>query len=190
MGKRLFIAVKVKFGQETTKAFHYIQRQLEREKIKWVDPDNVHLTIKFLGDTDEELIDDIKQSLENITQAFPPTRLKMKSMGVFPGMHRPRVLWLGLEHDPVVWQMAATIEQAMTSLGFEPEERDFKPHITLGRIKFLRDRRTLQHLLDKYNNHFFQEIPVDKIILYESQLQPSGPIYTPLGRFRLGGHGN
>ena len=190
MGKRLFIAVKVKFDQDTTKAFHYIQSQLEREKIKWVDPHNVHLTLKFLGDTDEGLIDDIKQNLENITQAFPPTRLEMKSMGVFPGVHRPRVLWLGLEHDPVVWQLTAAIEEAMTSLGFEPEEREFKPHITLGRIKFLRDRKALQHLLDRYNDHFFQDIPVDEVVLYESQLQPSGPIYTPLGRFPLTGQGS
>ena len=187
MGKRLFIAVKVKFDHDTLKAYHYIQSQLEGEKIKWVDPHNVHMTIKFLGDTDEGLIDEIKLRLDDIARSFPPTQLNMKSIGVFPGMYRPRVLWLGLEYEPIVWQLAATIEEAMETLGFEPERRDFKPHITLGRIKFLRDKRALQYLLDKYKNYFFQQIPVKEIILYESELQPTGPVYTPLGRFSLKG---
>ncbi len=185
MAKRLFIAIKVKFDPDTYKAFHYIQDQLYREKIKWVDVDNVHLTIKFLGDTDEDLIPEIKNALEDLTQGFNSTRLKMRSIGVFPNLQRPRVLWIGLEDNETVSQLAKSIDEAMTTLGYEPEQREFKPHITLGRIKFLRDRRTLQQLIDKYDGHYFQDIPVEEIILYESQLRREGPVYTALGKFPL-----
>ncbi len=186
MDKRLFIATKIKFTQQVYGAFHYIKDNLAKGKIKWTDMEQSHITLKFLGQTDEELIPQIEQELAQIAIHTQPTTVKMQSIGVFPNMRRPRVLWLGLEENQILTQLASDIDLAMSGLGFQREERDFRPHITLGRIKFLPDRQALEHIIDKYSGYYFQDIPVRQIILYQSELMPQGPVYTALARFDLG----
>ncbi len=188
MGKRLFIAVKLPLNRQTRDNIGFIQNKLRYEKIKWVEPRNMHLTLKFLGDTDEQIIPEIKESLKKVAEQIPENKVKITGLGVFPDPFRPRVLWMGFEYGQALKDMYDLIEAEMEQLGYEREERDFKPHLTLGRIKFMKNRKDLQYLLDKFKNTEFQQVVVDKIILFESQLFPSGPKYYELAEFQLQGN--
>ena len=185
MTKRLFIAIDIKPDRDTLNHIHRIQNRLSDEAIKWVDTSGIHLTLKFLGETDEALIPEIEEKLRQIASTHKSTRLEMRSMGVFPNPQRPRVIWLGMTSDGILSDLVKRIDNRMQELGYQPEEREFKPHITLGRVKFLKNRKNLQKLLDTYSQTYFQDIPVDEIILYESQLTPKGARYTALARFKL-----
>ena len=185
MGKRLFIAAKLPLSDQTRKKIDFIRDRLNYEKIKWVEPQNVHLTLKFLGDTDEELIPQIEEKLQQIAGQIPVNQVEVKGLGVFPNPFKPRVLWLGLQYEPALKELYDLIENEMELLGYEREHRDFKPHITLGRIKFLKNRKNLQFLLDKFKNTEFQSVKVNKIILFESELFPTGPVYTELAELQL-----
>ena len=183
--KRLFIAIPVEFQAKTIEHINDIKDELWSEKIRWVDTGNVHLTLKFLGDTPEELIDEIDASLNEIVENFSATSLNINGLGVFPNIHRPRVIWLGLSENEILSELYAQIEKQMQVLGFEPENRPFSPHLTLGRVKFLHNIRQLDRLIAKYKNFHFQDLPVKKVILYESILRPQGPLYTALGTYNL-----
>jgi 2'-5' RNA ligase len=185
MGRRLFIAIKVSPDADTLNHIYRIVKRLEGEAIKWVDFSGIHLTLKFLGDTEPELIPEIKEALANLAQFHKSMNLKMEGIGVFPNPNKPRVLWLGLEQDEKLTQLAKHIEKEMEKIGFEPEQKEFKPHITLGRIKFIRDLRNLQKLLDQYKDKYFQDVAVEEIILYESTLTPAGARYKALAKFKL-----
>ena len=183
--KRLFIAVPVKFEEKTLDHISKIKEQLYHENIRWVDTDNVHITLKFLGDTPEDLIEEIDESLREIVQNFSVTSLDIKDLGVFPNKHRPRVIWLGLSENEILTGLFKEIEEKMQDLGYEPEHRAFSPHLTLGRVKFLRNLRLLERLLSEYEGFYFQKLPVKKIVLYESILRPQGAQYIPLGTYVL-----
>jgi 2'-5' RNA ligase len=185
MNIRLFIASKIILDPSTKKHISSIRSKLHRENIKWVNTDIMHITYKFLGDTDEQLLPDIKDQLQEIAAKFPKTSLILKGMGVFPSPFKPRVLWLGFEENNILTKLAESIDKQLEQLGFETENRPFKPHLTLGRIKYLKDKNTLLELLKNYQTCQFQEIPINQITLFKSQLTPSGPIYTPLANFEL-----
>lgn len=185
MSKRLFIAAKLPLNDRTLDKIDFIHDKLRYEKIKWVEPRNMHLTLKFLGDTDEQIIPEIKQSLGKIAAQIPENTVKITGLGVFPNPFRPRVLWMGFEYEQALEELYGLIEAEMEKLGYEREERDFKPHLTLGRIKFLKNRKDLQFLLDKFKDTEFQSLTINEIILYESQLFPTGPVYYELAKYKL-----
>ena len=185
MTKRLFIAVKITPDTDTLNHIYRIQQRLEHEKIKWVDTNGIHITLKFLGDTDEQLIPQIEQQLQQIATKHKTTSLTLQDIGVFPNEQRPRVLWIGTNPNTELQKLAQDIDNAMEKLGYEKEQRPFKPHITLGRIKFLKDKRSLHKLLEQYKDKYFQDNNIDQFILYESTLTPKGAKYTALKTFKL-----
>ncbi len=182
---RLFIAIETPPDHDTLKVISAIRNDLYGEKIKWVDTSSMHITLKFLGETDEELLPDIQDKIAQVTANYEKTRLSLQGIGVFPNVYRPRVLWMGVDADPQIAKIAAGLEESLADLGFEPETREFKPHLTLGRIKFLRNRHKLQKILETYRDVHFQDIDVDKVILFRSTLTPQGPVYTVIREFPL-----
>ena len=185
MNKRLFIATKIKLETKTYQTIYQIQRTLAKEKIKWVELSNIHLTLKFLGDTDTEIIPKITEKLEEIALSFSPTLLQMHSIGIFPHLKRPRVLWIGLDDNQKIVELANIIDDYMIDLGFEAEKREFKPHITIGRIKFLKNIRLMKDIINQYKDIIFQQVPIQEFILYESILRPQGPMYKAIAKFKL-----
>ncbi len=185
--KRLFIAVKIEPQRDLLIAFEEFKNKLSRERIKWVNPDNLHITLKFLGDTDEKSIEAIKDTLSEIAAKHPKTIMTIRGSGVFPNQHRPRVLWFGIERNEKLKDLAGDIDDAMAELGFEPETRAFKPHLTIGRVKFVDQLGRLKKLLDKYRNVHFQDTGVNEIVLFESKLHPQGPQYSVVEKFELNG---
>jgi 2'-5' RNA ligase len=148
--------------------------------IRWVPPTNFHFTIKFLGNIEESKIEPIAQALEIALYPFPRFTISAKGLGVFPDSKRPRVLWIGLEGKELS-KLASKVEKALEPLGFEPEKRDFKPHLTVGRWRqFDRPSRELGEGLERWKGHEFGESTVAEVIFFQSELKREGAIYHPL----------
>jgi len=160
----------------------------------WVKPGNIHLTLKFLGETDPDRIPGIQNKLAETLSPFAPFQLSLGSVGVFPDTKNPRVLWVGLKDEEDALKTLQTgIEKALESIGFPREQRPFSPHLTLARIQSSREikspkgKKELKNELDAINQEGIDPHPFDAgvIHLYESQLTPKGSIYTVLANFKL-----
>lgn len=154
----------------------------------WVKPGNIHLTLKFLGDTDPDRIPGIQYTLTETLASYTRFQLLLDSVGVFPDTKNPRVLWLGLKDgEGALKTLQTDIEKALESIGFPKEQRPFSPHVTLARIKSPKGKKKLKEELDAVNPKGISTHPFDvgEIHLYESQLTPKGSIYTLLANFKL-----
>ena len=149
--------------------------------IRWVRPENIHLTLKFLGDIKEDDSEKITKAVFDSVKAYAPISLFAKGIGVFPGIKRPRVIWVGVSGDlePLVG-LQKKLEEALADLGFEQEKRPFKGHLTLGRIKGRIDPKKFGDALRAYIGFESKTFSADKIILYKSELKPTGAVYTEL----------
>jgi 2'-5' RNA ligase len=177
---RAFIAVEI--DQQTVRQISATVADLKpcMPGIRWVPPTNLHFTIKFLGNIEENKIEPIAQSLDLALHPFPRFTINAKGLGVFPDLKRPRVLWIGLEGKELS-NLASKVEKALEPLGFGPEKRDFKPHLTLGRWRqFDRPSRQLGEELERWKGHEFGESTVAEVIFFQSELKQEGAIYHPL----------
>jgi 2'-5' RNA ligase len=152
----------------------------EGDQIKWVATNNIHLTMRFLGNTDETIVPAIKNRMHGLFSGFEPVESTINRIGAFPNLRRPRVIWAGLAHNTEpLSALAANIELAMQDLGFEAESKGFRAHLTLGRLKHGRGSESLIARLSEFE---LVPLPVrfDRLVLFKSTLTPRGPIYQPL----------
>ena len=155
--------------------------------VRWVSPDRIHLTLKFFGNIDESKIDPIAKSMGGLTHALSPFPLKVRGLGAFPHLKNPRVIWMGLvDGKEVLTSFQKELEEELEKIGLEPEGRSFHPHLTLGRVKSNRGREELVGRMERYREEEFGDFQVERVILFKSDLRPTGPIYTPLRELRLG----
>jgi 2'-5' RNA ligase len=158
-------------------------------RISWVPPRNVHLTIKFLGDIAPVDIDPIVTVMAECAKGVSPLRLSTGIPGVFPDLRRPRVVWLGITGDlPRLIDLQQNLDAGLAVLGngrFKPEDRPFKGHLTLGRIKDKQNQDILIKALKAAGQIASQTFTADAVHLIQSRLTPSGAIYTPLRRVVL-----
>jgi 2'-5' RNA ligase len=182
---RLFVAVP--FPAETKNQLGKLIDDWRKsgDKVGWVKKENLHLTLKFLGETSIDQLEQLKKRLaENLTGevTFP---FSLSGAGAFPNLNRPRVLWVGVtEGKERLANLAQKMEQATVPLGFAPEERGFSAHLTLGRVK---DSRLSGGLLGQLSSCAFEakNVIVSEVVLFQSELAPGGSIYTPLASFEL-----
>lgn len=155
--------------------------------IKWVEPGGMHLTLKFLGEIPEDAVSDVKEALEKIAANHKPFRLKLKGTGYFPPVRKsPRVLWVGVEAETVIFQLQSEVERQTERLGFPCEERKYHPHLTLGRVKNSSGVEEVLPFLEQAREKEFGEMTVKRITLFRSVLKPSGAEYTVLVEKELG----
>lgn len=183
--KRIFIAVKTEAGTELQKTLATFKSVLGAERIKWTDPVNIHLTLAFLGDTEEGRIKSLSGMLKERCRDFGKFSFQLKGTGVFKSLQDPRVIWIGIEPSDKLNKLNEQIVEGLKETGFQLEERLFRPHITIGRIKSLRDTENLKILIGRYADKLIQKVDVNEVILYESIMMPTGPLYKPLGKFEL-----
>ena len=183
--KRTFVAIRINISKQTAEFFNDIKFQLKDEKIKWVDPWNMHLTLFFLGDTEEKLIPEISEELKLELKGIKSFKLKCKKLGLFKNINNPRVLWFGLEKKQALLELKQKVDNVIKSFGYESENKKFVPHLTLGRIKFLKNRKFLESLVEKYKDQMIQEFKVNEIIFYESKLTQKRPVYSVLNKIML-----
>ncbi len=153
------------------------------EKINWVRKDQMHLTLAFLGDTEENIIPGLVSGIENVMNSHHSFKLTLSGLGVFRNIHDPRVIWTGCESEAEFQQIKTETDKVLESLEFEVDDRPFSPHLTLGRIKSMRHQNHLGQLIGVYKDTVFQSENIRQIVLYESRLTTDGPEYTAVHKF-------
>lgn len=183
--RRTFIAIKIKASGNLAAFFRKLQAELKRSSIKWVDINDLHITLAFLGDTTELQVAQVSSVLDRVASLHQAFNFSIRGFGFFGHRQSPRVLWLGVKGGEEMKSMWQKLWQELPGLGFVAEDRDFSPHLTLGRVREFRDQQALQNLIMSFTETDFQDVPVDEIIYYESLLNPAGPIYKPIRRIPL-----
>lgn len=153
--------------------------------VKWVEPENLHLTLKFLGDTPDDLLPDVESVIDEACQRSVPFKIAIQGTGCFPNKQRPRAFWAGLTSSKALKSLQAEIGGGMDELGYEPELKAFVPHLTVARIKepLGKERMTDAFLSFDLRSSSFQ---VTHVSLVQSSLRQEGPIYSVLKDFPLG----
>ncbi len=176
---RAFIAVTL--AKSVVEEIAKVRALLQEPKgdIRWTRIEGLHLTLKFLGDIARDQVEAIVAVLQDISQQRPPLRVVAQGLGAFPNLRRPRVLWVGLQGERIS-ELSEAIETALLPLDFPPEEREFIPHLTLGRVRSPKGWEHVLPILKAHEQMCFGESLIDHITLYQSDLRPDGAIYTPL----------
>ena len=153
---------------------------------RWVTPDHIHLTLRFLGNVPEASVASLCQAMEHASQGQTAFPLRARTLGCFPHPTRPRVLWVGLD-DPsqALGRLNERLTAALTPLGFPPEDRPFHPHLTLARVQSMTRSSQLLPILQTFQNRDFGEFLVTQVHLVQSQLQRGGALHTILRSVRL-----
>lgn len=164
--------------------------QLERTRaVKWGAVDNIHITLKFLGDVDAAAMPALEQALAAACQATPPFALTLRGIGAFPNTQRPNVVWIGAEGQiDAMLTLAKKIDAACAVLGFARDERPFTPHLTIGRVKrdaSPNDRKNIGALIERAQVGALGELKVEQISVMKSALRPAGSVYTRLAQIQL-----
>jgi 2'-5' RNA ligase len=154
--------------------------------VKWVVHENLHLTLKFLGKTPEDLIPRIGELLSGIVLSYKTFCIKIYGVGVFPNRKYPRVIWVGIEDSDFLKNLQRDIEYAMASLGYQKEEREFHPHLTLGRVRSQKGIAHIIYELDTLQSKDFGSVEIRNIKLMRSDLKPTGAQYSCLQEITLG----
>ncbi len=170
-----------------------IQKELARvmptNSVRWTPPHHIHLTLVFLGNWKRSDIPRLKEGVEEALLGIPPFALEVEAAGVFPTWRRPRVIWLGVGGDvDVLKRLQSAVARAMVQAGWEPEKRPYSPHLTIGRVRKGLDDATLARIgdavrrlkVDPFGRHQVQEV-----ILFRSDLRPTGAVYTPVAQVKL-----
>ena len=150
----------------------------------------MHITLQFLGETEESLIPDIKGALNKIFAPYSSFYIKIADVGCFPSGRRPRVIWVGMKESQSLINLYKDIANEMVRFGYQKEERGFTPHVTIGRVKSNRDLGELLRKLEEFKVADFPDFEVRHITLMKSELKPSGAKYYSLAEIPFGGSNN
>lgn len=188
---RSFIAIEL--PQELKLALTRLRDKLKsgsRAPVKWVDPDSIHLTLKFLGNIDSDITGKITSALEEAVRGTSPFSVKLSGLGVFPNIRRVQVVWVGLAGEVAkLGQLQQRIETGLIPLGFAAESRSFTPHLTLGRVRDYAAPDERQNLGQIVTGTAFEakcNVNIDAVHLIKSQLTREGPVYSKISTVTLG----
>lgn len=180
---RGFIAIEI----DASKKIIDLENEIKNSgaNVKLVEPENIHITLKFLGDTKYELIDSVEKIIKESVKDTEPFEINLKGSGVFPNRNYMKVLWVGIENGEKIGLIADKIDQQITSLGFEKERRKFSPHLTIARVRSAKNKDKLLKVLDKYSEVDFGKNTINSIRLMKSELTSEGPIYSIIKDIKL-----
>lgn len=179
---RTFIAIEL--PEEIKRAIAALQDDLRlaQADVSWTKPENIHLTLKFLGEIEEGLVSQIAQACVETAERFTSFTLSINQAGAFPNARQPRVLWVGLgDGVEEAKHVQARLDERLAAIGFEREARTFHPHLTIGRIKSPQSTQALMARADAYRLPLLSFV-AREIVFMHSQLHPAGARYTPLAK--------
>lgn len=183
---RFFIAIEI--PPAVRSALGKIQQELQESgaDIRWVKPENIHLTLKFLGDIKQDRLTGIIEGIRDVCRECGRLRFKVRGLGVFPRRGSPRVLWADVHADGMLIRLQKSIEEALSREGFEVEKRGYSPHLTIGRFRSSRQKDRLLDLMAHFADRILCVIEVTSVSLMKSDLRPSGAEYTRVAEVPLG----
>ena len=186
---RAFLAIEP--PEDILQKISGMQEKLKREisgRLSWTRPQGQHLTLKFFGDISREDIHNINAVVQKRVVAEQKLNLKIEKLGIFPDARKPRVLWCGVTGDAEkLINLQKKLDGDFAALGFPAEDRSFKAHLTLARIKDSRDVTGMSEALKKHSEFAAGEFICRELFLFQSKLSPQGAVYTKLAEFALGG---
>jgi 2'-5' RNA ligase len=178
---RTFVAVLI--AEELKQRIAEVQEQVKKlaPDVKWVAPENFHVTLKFLGNVSEDALPGVFAAVEAAAQAIPPFELSLSGLGAFPSPRNARVVWVGIENGrEKLTDLARAVDARLSELGFDKEEREFKTHITIGRVKTSKHLDKLAEGIQQAEAGDMGTQPVTSVTVMQSELRPEGPVYSPL----------
>jgi len=184
---RTFVAIEV--PEPVCELVRTLQLELQRYSKLWASyppPANTHLTLRFLGDVKRDRIEGIVSSIESQVAEIPPFTLTTTSIGAFPSLRKPNVIWLGIGEEPSLMELYTAVEEGLNSAGHGYGDKQFHPHLTLARVKSIEPSFRLDQIISRMKYPVL-EWDVGELILMSSVLHPKGAIYKPLARFPLTG---
>jgi 2'-5' RNA ligase len=182
---RIFIAVEVPPGIQNAiaQSTASLKEALPGRLVRWVAPQNVHLTLKFLGDVFSSNLERLAEALKGEAASHAPFPMSVGGLGAFPNPRRPRVIWIGLEAPPALDVLWRGVEAAVARLGYPAEGRPFSPHLTIGRVGqngSVSDLQRIRSLLENTTVGAIGTFRVDTVHIFKSDLQSGGAVYTQL----------
>lgn len=165
-------------------------RQMLGRSVRWVNPENIHLTLKFLGDISPANIDSLTRALKTEFRQFLPFEISVDNLGAFPNLHRPRIIWIGLNAPADLARLQHQLEAATTRLGYAGDDKPFSPHLTIGRIReklSTDETQALRSALENARVGPLGQFAVKSVNLFQSELKAGGPVYTCISTAVLGG---
>jgi 2'-5' RNA ligase len=186
---RTFIAVEIDAAIRRAAAKLIEQLRSAGADVKWVEPENLHLTLKFLGDLGPDGVARVCRAVQQATACVPPFEIEIRGAGAFPNVHRPQTIWLGAsDGDEQMAELAEQVESALEPFGFRRETRRFRTHLTIGRVRRNGGRIAgLGSALAEQAGYEAGRMPVEEVVVFSSELTRAGPIYEAMGRAPLGG---
>ena len=183
---RTFIALPV--AGSAVEAVRAMIGEMEEAGVsaKWVEPWNMHLTLKFLGDLPRTRIQPLADAVSHAVQGEPKFEIALRGAGAFPSLVRPRVLWVGIrEGADRLARLSRFIDESTVASGFAPADKAFRPHLTIGRARGESAGTQAADIISRYSDAFWGTVSVDSVHVVASVLKPSGPVYTSLARIPL-----
>ena len=182
---RLFAAIKIHPSTDLLNIYYKLKSGLKDEKIKWVEEENFHVTLKFFGETPEEKIPEIINELKEAALNSQSFQLHLENTQIFGSSYKPKVVWFGINPCDELQQLQANIQKRLLNIGYESSSENFVPHLTIGRIKYIQDKKDFQKIIDNHKKTSIQTEEVKAFYLFESILCKQGPVYRVIETFNL-----
>lgn len=183
--KRLFIAIKIIPDKNMLIEYSSLRQEFTYDQIRWVEPDKFHLTLKFLGDAYEDSISSVNKVIIDTLRSKRSFNIELIKTGIFGSKYDPRVIWFGISDNEYLNNIAIELIDSLHNIGFKKDKQNFVPHLTVGRIKKIQDKRLFQKSIDKYRETYFQKSIIESVELLESVMLKHGPIYNVISSYKL-----
>lgn len=183
--KRLFIAIKIEPDHSFIEIYNELTAGLRYEMLRFIEMKNLHLTLRFIGETEEDKIPDIDRMMIKTAVTAQSFMLNINKTGVFGSSYNPKVLWFGIDPNEHLTHLHTGVERNLSKVGFYPDRQNFVPHLTLSRIKKLKDLKLFQKIISEFREKEIMTQDVQSFSLIESMLMKEGPIYTTLNSYPL-----
>jgi len=181
---RLFVGIQITNSKHIKNLQEDLQKLLSKSHIKWVEPENFHITLKFLGEVDAHTIEPLSQVLEHSTKNYKKFSLNSKGLGIFGRAKKPHAIYYGFQENSILISIQRSIEKSMSELGFEFGAKGFSPHLTIGRVKTLFEKEELFRALQTKNKNSYT-FEIGEFQLIKSNLTQEGPNYKVIKSFEL-----
>ena len=182
--KRTFIGIKIKLDPVLASTYQNVKTELADERINWVPDENLHVTLHFLGEALDEQIQKVVELIRLLAKGTPAFSFWLEGLAYFKRGSMPSALFFNLNETDDLVALAMKLKSGLNELDF-PSGQTFKPHLTLGRVKSLRDKNKFYELMEQFQKTAGQCVTVTELILFESILKPSGPVYKPIEIIKL-----
>jgi RNA 2',3'-cyclic 3'-phosphodiesterase len=182
---RLFAAIKIDPQEQFENTYEFLKQALDFNIIKWVDLKNIHLTLKFIGDTNPDEVPNIMSALASACEEIKQFELKISNTGVFGSNYNPKVIWFGIEANDMLQKLAQQVSSKLETVGILGDRQNFVPHLTIGRIREIKDKKYFQQLMGRFHEVELQNQLITGFDLYESILRREGPLYNVLETYNF-----